>query len=76
MARAKTAMMRLGGVGDIVAPPSYDKVSSQFGSLESFTESCNNKAAAYYLQKARVSFLKAYASKPARPADTREFGSA
>ena len=60
------------GVGDIAAPPSYAQVSSQSDALESFAES-NNDEAVYY---ARMSFLKAYACKPARQADIREFGSA
>ena len=60
----------------IAVPPSYAQVSSQFGSLESFAGLSNKEEAAYYLQEARVSFLKAYASKPARQAEIREFGSA
>ena len=64
------------GVGGIAAPPSYAQVPSQFGPLEIFAGSSNDDEAAYYLEKARMSFLKAYASKPARQADIPEFGSA
>ena len=63
-------------VGGIAEPPSYAEVPSYFGPLESFAESCKNDEAAHYLQKARMSFIEAYASKQARQADIREFGSA
>lgn len=66
-----------GKVEDIAAPPSYGELSSQFGSLWSFVESYNNNdETAYYPQKARVSILKACASKPARQADLWEVGGA
>lgn len=56
-------------VGAIAEPPSYGQVSSYFGPLERFAESCKNEEAAHYLQKAKMSFVKAYASKTARQVD-------
>ena len=63
------------GVRGIAEPPSCGQVSSYFGPLESFAESCKNDEAAHSLLQARMSFFKAYASKPARQADIRKFWS-
>ena len=48
------------GIGDVTEPPSYAQVSSYFIPLGSFADSCKNDEAAHYLQKARMSFSKAY----------------
>ena len=64
------------GFGGTVEPLSYAQVSLYFGLLESFAESYKNDEAAQYLQKARMSFIKAYGSKPERQTDIWEFGSA
>ena len=55
------------------APPSYVELSSHFVSLESAAEACGNGDASFYLQKARMSFIKAHASKPVQQADMRQF---
>ena len=55
------------------APPAYVELSSHFVSLESAAEACGNDDASFYLQKARMSFIKVHASKPAQQADMRPF---
>ena len=46
------------------------ELSSLFVSLESPAEACGNGDASFYLQKARMSFIKAHAFKPVQQADT------
>ena len=58
-----------GGVDDTTghgggAPPAYVELSSHLVSLDSAAEACGNGGASFYLQKARMSFIKAHASKP------------
>ena len=67
-----------GGVDDTTghgggAPPAYVELSSHFVSLESAAEACGNGDASVYLQKARMSFIKAHVSKPVQEADMRQF---
>lgn len=50
------------------------KLSSHFVSLESAAEACDNGDACFYLQKIRMSSIKAHASKPVQHAYMREFG--
>lgn len=50
-------------------PRPYAELSSQFSSLESAVEACDNSDAAFCLQKARMAFKVVHASKPARQAD-------
>ena len=40
------------------APPANVELSSHFVSLESAAEECGNGNASFYLQKARMSFIK------------------
>ena len=51
-------------------PPPYVELLSFFVSLESPAEACGNGDASFYLQKARMSFIKAHAFKPVQQADT------
>lgn len=51
----------------------FSELSSYFGPLENFAESSGNVEAGNFLRKAKMSFLSAYVSKPARQADIREF---
>ena len=67
-----------GGVDDTTghgggAPPVYVELSLYFVSLESAAEACGNGDASFYLQKARMSFIKAHASKPVQQEDMRQF---
>ena len=48
-------------------------LSLLFNLLESAAGACGNGDGAFYLQKARMSFIKAHASKPVRQANMREF---
>ena len=66
------------GVGDTTghgggAPPAYVELPSHFVYLESAAEACGNGDASLYLQKTRMSFIKAHASKPVQQADMRQF---
>lgn len=60
IAGASTAMIGRRAVGGIAARSSYAQVSCEFGSLESFADSCNNDEAAFYLykSKSRMLFVK------------------
>lgn len=72
IARARTVITRQEGLGGIAAPPSYGQELRVWWSRGTITRphiTCS-------LQKAGGLFLKAYASKPVRQADIREFGSA
>ena len=62
--------------GGSMPPPSYAELSSFFGPLEHFVQSCGNDEAENLLRKARVSFIRDFASKPGRQADIREFAQA
>ena len=55
------------------APRAYVERSSHFVSLESAAEACGNGDASFYLQKARISFIKAHASKSVQKAGMRQF---
>ena len=59
--------------GGSMPPPSYADLSTFFGPLEHFAQSCGNDEAGNHLRKARMSFIRAFASKPGRQADMREF---
>ena len=59
--------------GGLMPPPSYADLSTFFGPLEHFAQSCGNDEAGNHLRKARMSFIRAFASKPGRQADMREF---
>ncbi|CAN0009055.1 unnamed protein product, partial [Laminaria digitata] len=52
------------GCGGTVPPP-YAEISSSFGLLERAAEEGRNDNAAFRLQKARMAFIEAHASKPA-----------
>ena len=54
-------------------PPPYAEISSSFGLLERAAEESSNNNAAFRLQKARMAFIEARASKPVRQADIRVF---
>ena len=60
------------GCGGIVPPP-YAEISSSFGLLERAAEEGGNDNAAFPLQKPRMAFIEAHASKPVRQADIRGF---
>ena len=59
----------------VKAPPSYAELSSLFGPLEQYAESCGIHEAGHFLRKAKMRFLAARAAKPARQSDTRSFTS-
>ena len=50
----------------LMAPPLYSDLSGFFGPLELFAQSAGNTEAGHFLRKAKMSFLSAYAAKPAR----------
>ena len=60
------------GCGGTVPPP-YAEISSSFGLLERAAEEGGNDNAAFPLQKPRMAFIEAHASKPVRQADIRGF---
>ena len=60
-------MTRFGGT----VPPLYAENSSSFGLLERAAEEGGNDNAAFHLQKARMAFIEAHASKLVRQADIR-----
>ena len=60
------------GCGSTVPPP-YAEISSSFGLLERAAYGGGNDNAAFHLQKARMAFIEAHASKPVRQADIRVF---
>jgi len=55
----------------LMAPPPYSEISSLFGQLEQYAESCGISEAGCYLRRAKMSFLAAHASRPARQTDIR-----
>ena len=59
--------------GGSMPPPSYTELSYSFGPLEHFAQSCGNDEAGNVLRRARMSFIRDFASKPRRQADMREF---
>ena len=60
------------GCGGTVPPP-YAEISSSFGLLERAAEEGGNDNAAFHLQKARMAFMEARASRPLWQADIRDF---
>ena len=60
------------GCGGTVPPP-YAEISSSFGLLERAAEEGANENAAVHLQKPRMVFIEAHASKPVRQAYMRVF---
>ena len=54
-------------------PPPYAEISSSFGLLEKAVEEGGDNNAAFHLQKARMAFIEAHASKPVRQADISFF---
>ena len=73
---ASAAMMGARGSG-VSLIQSYAQVSSYFGLLESFAESCKNAETAHNLQKARMPFIKAdRCFETSAAADVRQFASA
>ena len=62
--------------GGSMPPPSYAERSFFFRPLEHFAQSCDNDEAGSLLRRARVSFIREFASKPGRQADMREFAQA
>ena len=54
-------------------PPPYAEISSSFGLLERAAEEGANENAAFHLQKPRMVFIEAHASKPVRQAYMRVF---
>ena len=59
----------------VKAPPSYAELSSLFGPLERYAESCGIHEAGHFLRKAKMRFLAARAAKPALQSDLRSFTS-
>ena len=55
----------------LAPPPPFSELSSLFGPLEKYAESCGISGAAYYLRKAKMDFIHARSSKPAVQADIR-----
>ena len=55
----------------LAPPPPFSELSSLFGPLEKYTESCGISGAAYHLRKAKMDFIHARSSKPAVQADIR-----
>ena len=55
--------------GGSMPPPSYEELSYFFGSLEHFAQSCGNDETGNLLRRARMSFIRDFASKPGRQAD-------
>ena len=55
------------------APPSYGELSSHFGILERAAQDSGNAEAAWYLPKARMAMIAAYANKRTRQVDLRDF---
>ena len=55
----------------LAPPPPFSEVSSLFGPLEKYAESCGISGAAYHLRKAKMDFIHARSSKPAVQADIR-----
>ena len=62
--------------GEGVVAPSYTERSSFFAPLEHFAQSCGNDEAGNLLRRARMSFIRDFASKRRRQADMREFAQA
>ena len=62
--------------GGSMLPPSYADLSSFFGPLEYFAQSCGNDEEENLLRRARMSFIRDLDSKPERQADIREFAQA
>ena len=62
--------------GGSMPPPSYAELSFFFGPLEHFAQLCGNDEAGNLLRRARMSFIRNFASKPGRQADMREFAQA
>ena len=60
------------GPGGNVQPMNAE-ISSSFGVLERAAEEGGNDNATFYLQKARMAFVKAHASKPVWQADKTNF---
>jgi hypothetical protein len=55
----------------LAPPPPFSELSSFFGPLEKYAESCGISGAAYHLRKAKMDFIQAMSSKPAVQADIR-----
>lgn len=55
------------------APPPYVELSWHFVSLESASRACGDGGAGFYLQKARMSSIKAHASRPVQRTDMSQF---
>ena len=55
----------------LAPPPPFSELSSLFGPLERYAESCGISGAAYHLRKAKMDFIHARSSKPAVQADIR-----
>ena len=62
--------------GGSMPPPSYTELSSFFGPLEHFAQSCGNDEAGNLLRRARMPFIRNFACKPRRQVDMREFAQA
>ena len=60
------------GCGGIVSPP-YAQLSQYFGPQERAGEASGNRAAAFYLKKAKTVMIEAHASKPVQQSDIRAF---
>ena len=63
------------GSRGVKAPPSYAELSSLFGPLEQYAESCGIHEAGHFLRKTKIRFLATRAAKPARQSDIRSFTS-
>ncbi|CAM9308872.1 unnamed protein product, partial [Ascophyllum nodosum] len=55
----------------LAPPPPFSELSSLFGPLEKYAESCGISGAAYHLRKAKMDSIHARSSKPAVQADIR-----
>ena len=54
-----------------IAPPPYAQLSQYFSPLERAAEGSGSRGAAFYQQKAKMTMIKAHASKPVRQSGIR-----
>lgn len=59
--------------GGVMVLPSYAELSSLFGPLEKYAESCDIREVGHFLRKAKMGFFAAHAAKPTRQSDIRSF---
>ena len=57
----------------MMEPPPYSELSTFFGPLEKYAESCGLDEPRHHFRKAKMGFLAAYAAKPGKQSDIRSF---